>query len=149
MTESTTSTTSLLERDLIRDEGWKDRPYKDTLGHLTIGVGHNLDAEGLCKEAILAQLRYDIKHAEGILDARMAGWRDLPDPAKRVLTNLAFNIGNSLFSFKQMILAVHNHDWNEAAAQLLSSLYAKQVGERAVRLANLFRSCYNSLSSKE
>lgn len=28
-----------LERELIRDEGWRSKPYKCTAGHWTIGVG--------------------------------------------------------------------------------------------------------------
>lgn len=35
---------------LIRHEGLRLKPYKDSVGKLTIGVGRNLDDKGITKE---------------------------------------------------------------------------------------------------
>jgi lysozyme len=136
-----TTTFSEIKADLIRDEGYKDKPYKDTAGHLTIGVGHNLDAKGLCPAAILAQLDFDLEQTQQDLDQILGWWKNTPPDVQRVLVNLAFNMGaNRLLSFKNTLQLIHDAKYKEAADALLQSLYAKQVGQRAVRLANLLRS---------
>jgi lysozyme len=132
-----------LTQDLIRDEGIKSKPYKDTQGHLTVGVGHNLDAEGLCLAAISAQLDYDI-HTKALapLDTNCPWWRNLPEPAQRVLANLCFNMGwGTLSQFTRMLTALEQRDFKSAAAQLRASLYARQVGQRAERLAMALEMC--------
>src|SRR4051812_19269491 len=109
MTSITTSSSSLsaIEADLIRDEGIRDKVYKDTRGFSTIGVGHNLDAEGLCQEAIYAQLQHDIAAKERDLDIHLAWWRDHPEPVQRALVNLCFNLGmGALLTFKATLLAI-------------------------------------------
>lgn len=132
-----------LTQDLIRDEGIKSKAYRDTAGHLTIGVGHNLDAEGLCLAAISAQLDYDI-HSKAIapLDQHCPWWRSLPEPAQRVLANLCFNMGwAGLSQFTKTLTALEQSDFKKAAACLRASLYARQVGQRAERLAMALELC--------
>lgn len=132
--------TSLLEKELIRDEGWRDRPYKDSLGFLTIGVGHNLSASGLCPEAILVQLRHDIEEARAFLDRRLPWWVETPEPVQRVLINLTFNLGSKLLQFKHTLADIQAGHYAKAADELLASEpWATQVGQRAVRLANVLR----------
>jgi len=136
-----TSYSETLQNELIRDEGWRDKPYTDTTGNLTIGVGHNLTAKGLSRSAILAQLADDIRDSEVVLDQVLPTWRDHPDGVRRVLTNLAFNLGFKLRQFKHFLAAVEAHDYPTAASHLLSSQpWAKQVGQRANRLAEALRS---------
>jgi lysozyme len=135
------NTLSQLEKDLIRDEGDKDKPYKDSEGHWTIGVGHNLDASGLCWEARLAQLRHDIECAQQDLDIHLGWWHHQPEPVQRVLVNMCFNLGiGGLLKFHETLALIHDARYNEAADRLLTLPYAKQVGQRAWRLALLLRS---------
>src|SRR3954464_9663542 len=96
-----TSTLSNVKSDLMRDEGYRDRPYKDSRGFLTIGVGHNLDADGLCPSAILAQLDWDIDtKALEPLTKYLPWWTDQPEEVQRVLINMCFNLGiHSLLGF--------------------------------------------------
>lgn len=137
---SSSNTFSPIEADLIRDEGKRSKPYRDTAGFLTIGVGHNLDAKGLCEEAILVQLRFDIAEKEAHLDQYLSWWRDHPEPVQRVLLNLCFNLGiGGLLKFKQTLQLIQDRKYAEAGARLLTLPYAKQVGKRAERLANLLR----------
>lgn len=49
-----------LEKDLIRDEGLRLKPYHCTAGKLTIGYGRNLDDNGISEEEALSMLRNDI-----------------------------------------------------------------------------------------
>lgn len=52
-----------LKEELIRDEGLRLKPYRDTVGKLTIGVGRNLDDVGITKDEAMHLL------------AAAAGWR--------------------------------------------------------------------------
>jgi lysozyme len=143
----TEETHNLLLADLKRDEGRKDLPYRDSRGILTIGYGHNLEAAPLCEAALQAQLACDLTTHLAALDAALPWWRQQPEPVQRVLGNMGFNLGaGRLVMFKQTLAAIQAGNYREAAAALRSSLYAKQVGERAERLAKLLETCYNATS---
>ena len=65
----------------------------------------------------------------------------MDDNRKRALVNMAFNLGLSrLRSFKRMLKALAEEDFETAAAEALNSRWAEQVGDRAARLATLIRS---------
>jgi len=60
---------------------------------------------------------------------------------QEALVNMVFNLGWAKFNtFVNMIAALENRDYNEAAKQMLDSLYAQQVGSRARELAEQIRS---------
>lgn len=132
---------SLLTADLTRDEGIRSRPYRDSLGKLTIGIGHNLDAEGLCDEAIHVQLGYDLqKKVLDPLDAHLGWWRSTPLNVQRVLANMCFNLGyTGLSKFVKMLDSIRKGEYTLASQHLLNSKYARQVGARADRLALLLK----------
>lgn len=131
----------LATADLKVDEGRRDRPYRDTVGKLTIGYGHNLDAEGLCEAALVAQLEYDMTKASRHLDRFLPWWAEKPDNAKRVLLNMTFNMGiGTVLTFKRTLEHIRLGRYKDAADALLQSRYATQVGDRAKRLAALLRS---------
>jgi lysozyme len=137
LTPSTTLL-SLVEADLRRHEGVRSKPYKDTEGILSIGVGHNLEAEGLCPAAIQAQLSYDIEtKALNPLERFLPWWKDQPIQVQRALINLCFNLGiGSLTKFQQTLSSIKKGDYRKAAAQLLQSKYAQQVKGRAIEVAS-------------
>lgn len=138
----TSTTILLLSQDLERDEGRKSKPYKDSVGVLTIGVGHNLEAEGLCEEAINAQLEFDIRTKVTEPLRRYCPWsKDLPEAAQRGLGNLCFNLGiNGLLKFKITLGHLEAGRFAAAADSLISNeRYHKQVGQRLDRVAELFR----------
>lgn len=137
-----------LMTELKRDEGRRDRPYKDTRGILTIGYGHNLMASGLCEAALSAQLDHDIHLVFSALDQRLPWWRKHPEPVQRVLANLCFNLGiDGLLKFKKTLPLIMAREYVAAADALMENgTYINQVGDRVGRLANLLRSCYNEAS---
>jgi len=69
-----------LEQDVVAAEGWRQQAYQDHKGIWTIGVGHNLEAEGLCEAAVEAQLAADPR-------ARVSGnrWQDMPAAEREYL----------------------------------------------------------------
>jgi lysozyme len=125
-----------LVTQLTTDEDKRHKPYRDTVGKLTIGVGRNLDDRGLSDDEIAYLLANDIKIVEKELDREIPWWRGLNDARQNVLANMAFNMGvPSLLAFKNTLLSMRNGSYNQAADGMMSSKWATQVGDRAKRLA--------------
>ena len=117
---------------LKRHEGLRLKPYVDTVGRLTIGYGRNLDAKGISDAEAGILLGNDA--AAAITDLEHFGAR------QAALVDLAFNVGKVGFrKFTRMIAAIEAGDFDRAAAELLDSSYARQVGRRADELAELLR----------
>lgn len=136
----TTYNPDTLKSDLIRDEGLHLKPYLCTANKLTIGVGRNLDDVGISEEEAQILLDHDIAACVADLDRSLPWWHDLSEARQRALLNMRFNLGLSrLLGFKQMLAALERGDYETAAAQALDSQWAKQVGDRAQRIAALIR----------
>ncbi len=129
----------MLINSLIANEGMKLKPYRDTVGKLTIGVGRNLDDEGITKEEALILLNNDITRLIKQLTL-IPSFSQLSEPRQRVIVEMAFNLGlEGLMKFKDMWKAIEHKDWESAAKEMSDSLWAKQVGQRAVRLITEMR----------
>jgi lysozyme len=129
--------------DLVRDEGEVLTTYQDHLGYWTIGVGRLIDKRrggGISKEESRLLLANDLERFASGLDAHLPWWRTLSKGRQRVLLNMAFNLGVSgLLTFRNTLTAVREGRYDDAAAGMLRSKWAGQVGERAKRLAALMR----------
>lgn len=126
-----------LEEDLMRDEGFRSKPYRDTNGILTIGYGRNLESVGLSKEEALYLLRRDIQAARAALEENLPWWRTLVPARRDALTNMCFNMGiGKLLEFRKMLALMKLGDFKKAGREALDSDWAKQVGARAIRIAN-------------
>ena len=125
---------------LRRDEGVRKFPYRDTVGKLTIGVGRNLNGKGLTDEEIEHLFRNDI--GELILEAqsRLPWFTALDGVRQGVILNMAFNMGFAgLEKFPKFLMAVAQGEWETAADEMRDSEWARQVGDRAVRLEEQMR----------
>jgi lysozyme len=123
---------------LKTEEGVRRGVYKDSLGIYTRGVGFNVDADhagGLDDEEIAFILKHRVDLIE--VQAEQYPWYDkLDDVRKMVVLDMMYNLGANKFSiFHGMINAIASGDYKQAAAQMLNSLWAHQVGQRAVNLA--------------
>lgn len=134
----------MLRAELARDEGRVPYAYADSLGYWTIGVGHLIDRHkgGHLPEPIIdALLDHDIDQKVADLDANIPSWRDLDAVRQRVLLNMCFNMGwGGLRGFTNTLQATKEHRWAAAAAGMRASLWARQVPERAERLAKAMES---------
>lgn len=120
---------------LRRDEGTKKFAYPDSKGNVTIGVGHNLTANGMSDAVIEFQLQDDVAATVFILNARLPWFRALDPVRQGVLTNMCFNLGfNGLENFPKMLAAFAQGDWQTAASEMKNSAWSKEVGDRATRL---------------
>ncbi len=121
---------------LLKDEGTRNKPYKCPAGKLTIGVGRNIEDNGLREDEIQLMLKNDIKASYRELARDVQGFTNLDDVRQNVLVNMCFNMGwPTLKYFKKMFAAIQDEDYQEAARQMLDSKWAKQVGVRADRLS--------------
>lgn len=136
-------TTANLIPDLERDEGLRLSAYQDTRGIWTVGYGHAYVHPGTVwtQAQAAAQLAADVAHTEASLDIHLPWWRSLDDVRQDVIVEMAFNMGvTSLCQFHNTLGAVQRGDWEAAHNGMLESLWARQVGQRAVRLAEQMES---------
>lgn len=151
----------------IRDnEGFETKPYKDSKGIWTIGVGLNLEddeakelleSSGVNYKELMERkdsenpLQLSQEQAEKILrlttlravyECKTAypGYDRYPQHVKEVLLDLMFNMGpETLSTFTRFNSNIKNGTYKDAADLLLKSAYANQVGDRAVRNADKLR----------
>ena len=127
-------------------EGVENKVYKDHLGIETIGVGRNLVDRGLSDHEINILLANDINICTEELDKKMPWWKDLDEVRQRCIVDLVFNLGMPRFSkFVNTIKHIKNNKWEEASLELLDSNYARQVPNRAKRIATMLRTGEDSL----
>lgn len=127
-----------LRSQLAHDEDYRQFPYEDTRGILTIGYGRNLDSEGLSQDEALILMDNDIQRCEHELWNLLTNYANLGDVRKSVLINMAYNIGVSgVLKFHDMINALKIYDFNAASRAMINSSWYNQVGKRAERLAQM------------
>lgn len=129
-----------LKAELSLDEGRKSRIYVDTVGKVSGGIGRNLTDKGFRDNEIDLMYQNDIAETEAWLDRNLPWWRSLDPVRQRVLMNMAFNMQGKLLGFRNFLAAAQRSDWSTASAEMLDSLWARQVGDRAKRLASMMRS---------
>ncbi|MCX8566749.1 MAG: lysozyme [Glomeribacter sp. 1016415] len=128
-----------LVSELKRDEGERFKPYFDTVGKITIGVGRNLTDGGISENECEILLHNDIARTLQWLDRHLPWWRTLKAVWQRVLIHMAFNLGGHLLTFVHTLDAMQRNDYTAASNEMLASKWANQVGQRAQRLANMMR----------
>lgn len=133
----------LLIAELRRDEGEVLSAYRDSLGFLTIGVGRLIDPRkggGVTRAESAVLLSNDIADKSAALQAALP-WIETLDPVRRrVLINMAFNLGvEGLLGFRNTLAAVQHGDFAGAAAGIVASKAARQTGARYARLSVAMR----------
>ena len=135
-----------IKDDIRNHEGYRDKVYKDSLGHRTIGIGHLcldhekwVDDKVYPRKVIEKTFEYDFNIA--LNDARkLIVEENIHPDAFGCLINLCFNIGGPRASrFKKALSALEKQDYKVAAIEFLDSRWAKQVPNRAHKLAKIMR----------
>lgn len=117
-------------------EGFRPKPYRDTVGKLTVGHGYNLDDRGLAslsaalgrgvtlaylnetgltRDESLKVLRADIKHFEQKVRQRWPLYDKLDEVRQRCVLDFVFNVGGTkaqkfVSAIGALTLAVQHHD---------------------------------------
>lgn len=141
-------------------EGVKNTIYKDSKGNPTIGVGFNLNRSDANKrlksvgadpkliksgKGQLTEKQIDTLYKEDLNKAKNSAkklvsktWDELPKGVQGALTEMAFNLGEGgLSEFKNTLGYIEEKRFKLAAQSMLKSKWARQVGDRAKRLANI------------
>ena len=131
--------------DLVRDEGFRAKAYRDHLGKLTIGIGFLIDPDepgAIEMPRSVANLwMLDIlRERRQALDAAIPWWTELSEGRQRALLNMAYQLGTAgLLKFKIMLALLEAKIWKAAAVEALDSRWAKQTPERAERIYELLK----------
>jgi lysozyme len=125
---------------LVSHEEYRQFPYTDTTGNLTIGIGRCLTTRGISTIEAFQLLDDDVLYFASKLDHNLPFYSDLSEPRQIALIDMCFNLGiNGLLDFKETIQALNDKDYEKAAQCMLDSKWATQVGERATCLANIIK----------
>ena len=117
-----------LIRQLVLEEGFRLKPYTDTVGKLTIGVGRNLTDVGISELEARAMLLNDIYKVREQLDIELPWWRGQSPVRQMAMIDLCFNMGiNALLGFHNGLSAWANANYAEAARSFRDSKWATQV----------------------
>jgi len=150
-----------LRDGLIHDEGLRLKVYKCPAGFNTVGVGHNLDANPLSPQEVMALgattadllagheitreqamilLDNDIEKVHKQLDAKVMWWRGRPQSVQDALSNMCFQLGiGALLKFQKTLSCLHAGDYDGAKRNALDSAWAQQTPERAKRVTDMFK----------
>jgi len=123
-----------LKERIKRHEGFSSAPYRCTSGY-----GHFM-GQGckISKRVAKLILEEDIHQAQ--FEVISLGIDFLTKNRREVLVEMVFNLGlTKLLGFKKMFLAMDLRDYNTVADEMLDSLWARQVKNRAVELADIMR----------
>ncbi len=132
--------TKEIKKQLIRHEGLRLMPYKCTAGKLTIGVGHNLEANGITEGIAMLMLDNDLSEVLHFLTTEFKNFYRFPEQIQHVLVDMRFQLGGAGFmKFKKMILAIDNTDWDEMIIQMKDSAWYYQVPNRANNLIEMVK----------
>lgn len=126
---------------LTVDEDEVLHAYQDSEGFWTIGIGTLIDKRkggGITHEEALYLCRNRVESKAAELDEQIPWWSSLAPELGPVLLNMAFNMGvDGLLGFHDFLAALEQGDRKAARVAMLDSKWARTVGARATRLANV------------
>lgn len=126
---------------LVKHEGLRTKPYRCTAGKLTIGVGRNLDDRGISPDEALYMLANDIAAARKELSRAFLWFDKLDEVRQAVLIDMHVNLGlDRLSKFTNTLALIAVGKYESAAQEMLDSMWARQVGNRARDLAAMMNS---------
>ena len=149
---------SRVMRMLSVEEGRRNVPYKDSLGYLTVGVGHlidprrggslpdyaqvELDRNGMLEESTIDRLlEDDIINAVEQLDRNLPWAASLDEVRYTVLLDMCFQMGiGGLLGFTNTLRHVREGNYEQAATNMKASLWRRQTPNRANRRIEEMRS---------
>jgi len=132
-----------------KHEGLSLTVYNDTEGIATVGYGHNMQ-KNLPSYIKVVDNRINKQHAEEIfqidfIEAVVMARQLIPrfdefsGEQKGVFINMAFNLGTRLIYFARMREACQDMNYVKIAIEMLDSKWARQVGRRAIELAEIIK----------
>ena len=129
-------------------EGFVEHVYDDSLGIPTIGYGFAIKDlvldEDIAEDILIRKLEKLKRNA----NARFQWLEDMPQEVQAVVLNMCYQLGiTGVSKFRKAISALQEGDWDEAANEMLDSLWARQTPNRATELSNIVRNQSEKISS--
>lgn len=143
--DSETAPETLFER-VLRHEGYKELPYLDTLDNWTVGIGHwispdqakNQYKDGISLEDATALCEQDLRACQAFLQGTYPFYLSLTQLRQEVMQEMAFQLGvDKIKDFEKMLNAIREQNWDDAAQEMLDSLWHKETPQRVEELAGL------------
>ena len=137
----------LLE-SIKKHEGFVEHVYDDSLGIPTIGYGFAIKDlvldEDIAEDILIRKLERLKRNA----NSRFRWLEDMPVVVQEVILNMCYQLGvTGVSKFRRAISALQEGDWDEAANEMLDSLWARQTPNRAKELSNIVRNQSEKTSS--
>ena len=132
---------------LVKHEGLSCNLYKCTANppRNTIGVGRNLDDNGISEDEAMYLLDNDIKRVIDSLDKHWHVWRSFPEKAQLVCIDCTFQMGiTGWMAFRHTRALMEMECWLEASEEILRSKYATQTPNRAAYNSRQLALCQNA-----
>ena len=123
-----------------RHEGYRSKAYRDLVGVWTIGYGTNLQVLEIDESLAAKWLKDKLDEACAIV----AGWTwtEALNPARQdAIVEMVYNLGpefgdgDGFKDWPLFVAQMQSGDYQAAARNMLATLWARQVGKRADRLA--------------
>lgn len=126
-------------------EGYRLTPYKDSLGYLTVGIGHRIvKGENVKAKYTDADVKYlfDKDLDIALRDAKylFPSFNSHPRDIKLVLVSLSYNLGRTkLAKFINFRANIEKRNYSLAANDLQNSLWYRQIGNRGKKYFNIVK----------
>ena len=142
-----------LKEMIGRHEGLRLRPYVCPAGKPTIGYGWNLEnplppeiasyfrMRGEITEEMADELlRISVDAATRQCRALYPGFDRFDEARRHALIDFVFNVGaGTALKFKKMRATIERGNWNDAADEMIDSLWYRQVGARGREIVDMIR----------
>lgn len=118
------------------EEGFREKPYLDTLGVPTFGIGFTYITED---EADWI-LEKRVKEIEGDIEKKYPWYKQLTCTRQDVIISMVYQLGfGGIAKFKKFLAAMERNDYDTASEEMLDSLWARQTPHRAKRQSDMIR----------
>ena len=125
---------------LKRSEGVELRPYKDTTGKWTVGVGHlmlpNDEMKDYSEVEVNTMLKSDLKLAEDTINRLVLV--PLTQTEFDALVHFTFNVGIRAFKLSTLLRKLNNKQYIGAANEFMAWTKQKELIGRRKKERNLF-----------
>ena len=131
-----------IEEQLAGDEGYSDRPYRDSKGIWTVGFGWNLEkGPPMSREIAVLIMREHLAAITLEVCARLPWATRMNKPRFAVVVQMAYNMGIAglISNNPKGLAAMKAGKFVLASKEMLDGTWKDDVGGRAYRLAKQMR----------
>ena len=134
-----------LKKRIKKNEGFSIKPYKDQLGHLTVGYGHlilpyekhlmtNKNSKAQLKEIFIQDFNRAVDDYNKFIKQKMHNEKD-----RELLIEMVFQMGaDRVLKFKKLLLNMRKNNKHLVCFEMMNSLWYTQTPNRVKNLIKIF-----------